>query len=154
MRSLVTRRHVFAAAAGAALVGPVRAAAAAGDPAILARLIAREEAAAFAYHRQARPALFALATAEAAHAGALRTELAALGREGPEAPREVAALDPAARRVAEATGGASIAAAVALERSLVAAYREALVALAEPSILRTAGTILASHAQHHAVLSE
>jgi hypothetical protein len=151
---VITRRRIFAAAAGAALVGPARAAAAGGDPAILAELIAREQAAAFAYHGQARPALFALAAAEAAHAGALRTQLAALGREGPEAPRRVAELDPSARRVAEATGGAALTAAIALERSLVAAYRDALVALAEPSILRTAGTILASHAQHHAVLSE
>jgi hypothetical protein len=43
-------------------------------------------------------------------------------------------------------------AAIALEAALLAAYRDALVALAEPSILRTAATIAAAHAQHAALL--
>ena len=37
---------------------------------------------------------------------------------------------------------------VGLEGSLIDEYRTALLELRDPSILRTAGTILASHSQH------
>jgi hypothetical protein len=148
------RRDLLAAAAAAALVRPTAASAAelAGDPAILDRLIAREEAAAFAYRGHARPAVFALAADEADHARALRTQLAALSHEGPPAPERAAALDAPARRVAAARGESALVAAIALETSLLAAYRDALLRFAEPSILRTAATIMASHAQHRARL--
>jgi Ferritin-like domain len=149
-RAVVTRRDLIAAAAAAVLVRPAPATAAEpeGDPGIVARLIAREEAASSAYRGHARPAVFALAADEADHARALRTQLAALGHEGPRAPE----VDARARRVADARGGAVLAAAIALEESLLAAYRDALLHLVEPSILRTAATIMASHAQHRARL--
>jgi hypothetical protein len=47
-----------------------------------------------------------------------------------------------------AEGDARLEAAIALEESLVRDYSEALVDLADPSVLQTAATILASHAQH------
>jgi hypothetical protein len=43
-------------------------------------------------------------------------------------------------------------AAIALEDTLVQEYAAALVDLADPSVLQTAATILASHAQHRARL--
>jgi hypothetical protein len=146
----VTRRALVAAAAATALVRPSAAAAAIGarDSATVVRLIAREEAAALAYRGQARPSLFALAAHEAGHARALRAHLAALGHEPPPA----ATLDAAARCLGDARGDALLEAAIALETSLLAAYRDALVALVEPSILRTAATIAAAHAQHRALL--
>jgi Ferritin-like domain len=147
------RRDLLVAAAATMLVRPAAAAAQLeGDPAILARLIAREDAAAFAYRDQANPGVFAIAAHEAAHAKALRTQLAALGHEGPPAPAQPTELDEPARRVAGARGESVLSAAIALEESLLAAYRDAVLNLAEPSILRTAATIMASHAQHHALL--
>jgi len=155
----VRRRDVVLAAAGAALARPAAAAAQLeGDPAIIDRLIAREEGAAYAH----RVAFAALAPGsapagfdahEVAHARALRTHLAALGREGPEAPRSAAQLDPAALTLTEAAGRTAILDAwIGLEASLVAAYRVALRDLAEPSIAQTAAAILAGHAQHRTLL--
>jgi Ferritin-like domain len=143
----VRRRELVLGAAGAILVRPASAAAVDGDPAIVARLMLREESAAYAYRH--RPfADFELH--EADHARALRTHLSALGRSAPEPPRDASQLDRAARRVVEAD--AVLDAQIELEGSLLAAYREALIAIAEPSILRTAATIAASHAQHEALL--
>lgn len=121
----MTRRHLMAL--GAALLA-VRSAPAAAAPVdddgdVLVRLIALEDAAAAA-------GTGALAH-ERAHAQALRTLLDALGRQ---APRGAAAT----REEPEP----------ALEGALVAAYSAALVELNDPSILRTVGTILASHSQH------
>jgi hypothetical protein len=152
----VRRRDLVLAAAGAALARPAAAAAALeGDPAILGRLIAREQAAAFA-HRMASTAVVEAAgfgAHEHAHARALRTHLAALGREGPEPPLSAAGLDRDARALAEAAGRAAILdAGIALEASLVAEYGAALRELAEPSIAQTAASILAGHAQHRTVL--
>jgi len=133
------------------LARPAAAAAQDGDPAIVGRLIAREESAAFA-HRTAVP-IAGLAAHEAAHAKALRTHLAALGRDGPPPPRDAAQLDGPAQRVVGASGPvATLDAAIAMEARLLDVYAAAMHALAEPSILRTAATILASHAQHHALL--
>ena len=80
-----------------------------------------------------------IADQEADHAKALRTDLEALGGRAPSAPADVAPL-------------AGLDGAIALEADLVAAYRKALVDLAEPGVLPTVATILASHAQHHALL--
>lgn len=125
------RRDVLLAAAGAALARPAVASAAEGD--VLDRLIRREEAAALAYEQHG----MTLAARHAAdHAKALRTHVAALGRAGP----------------APASAPSRIGTPLALGRSLLAAYEDALSALAEPSILRTAATIAASHAQHLALL--
>jgi hypothetical protein len=127
----VRRREVLLAAAGVALARPAVAGAAEGE--VLDRLILREEAAALAYEQRGMD-LSARHAAE--HAKALRTHVAALGRAGP----------------APATAASRIDAPLALERSLLVAYEDALGALAEPSILRTAATIAASHAQHLALL--
>jgi hypothetical protein len=124
----VTRRHLIALAAVAlARVGGSASAAAAepDDAEILLRLIAREEAAAAAHGGGV------VAADEQDHARALRTLLDALGRVAPPGPDSAPGQD-----------------AVALESSLIEEYRTALLELRDPSILRTAGTILASHSQH------
>jgi hypothetical protein len=148
------RRRGFLAAAAAALLARPSAAGAAvdGDPAVLIRLIAREQAAAFAYGRAAVGALPDLAAAEADHAEALRTHLDALGRKPAPAPRSAADLDPAARGLAEAPAARRLDAAIALEASLVADYEAAVVELEIPEVVRTAATIMAAHAQHRALL--
>jgi hypothetical protein len=46
-----------------------------------------------------------------------------------------------------------LAAAIALEADLVRVYRDAVLELSQPGILQTAATILACHAQQHAVLA-
>jgi hypothetical protein len=145
----VRRRELLLAAAAAALARPAAAAGQGGEPAVLRRLIAREEGAARAQRSHAAPRVYALATDEANHAAALRTHLAALGI--PQPP-EAAELDEHARRVLEADGASVLEAAIALEVSLVASYEQALRIIGEPSILRTAATIMAGHAQHHALL--
>ncbi len=114
-------------ALGAALVAaratPAAAAPADDDGDVLLRLVALEDTAA---------ELDAAAAAhERAHAQALRTLLDALGRRAPRAP--AAAGDEAEAEV---------------ENRLIEAYSAALLELRDPSILRTAGTILASHSQH------
>jgi ferritin-like protein len=146
----VRRRELVLAAVGAAFARPAVAAAAAGEADIVMRLIVAEQQAAFAYRRRPGPADFGLH--EEQHASALRSQLSALGRAGPESPRSPSELDGPARRVVEAGEGAVLGAQIELEASLLAAYRRALVELAEPSILRTAATIAAGHAQHHALL--
>jgi hypothetical protein len=130
----VTRRQLVLAAAGLG-----------GDPGILSRLIALEDGAALA-NRLGRGEF---AVHEDEHARALRTELAAFTIDGPPPPTEAAQLSGAARRLAEGRRGA----AAELERELVAAYLEAVPKLREPNIVRTAATILASHAQHEALLT-
>jgi hypothetical protein len=137
------RRELLVAAAAAALVRPAAAAAAGNDPAdVLERLIALEDAAALAYRGAPAAVLAAvpgLAEQEADHAKALRTDLEALGGRAPNAPADV---EPV-------TG---FGAAIALEADLITGYGQALLDLDELGILPTVGTILASHAQHHALL--
>lgn len=126
----MTRRHLIALAALAAARAAGSASATAAEPddaEVLLRLIAREEAAVVAHGGGT------VATHERDHAGALRTLLDALGRLAPPGPDSVPARDP-----------------VALESSLIEEYRTALLELRDPGILRTAGTILASHSQHRA----
>jgi ferritin-like protein len=142
----LTRRAALAAAAAALLVRPARAPAADDDATVLIHLIGLEESAASAYRSAGIGP--PVVTDEAAHAKALRTELQALGRV--TAP--VTEPSGVARRLADARGRARLDAAIALEGSLMTAYRAALLELQEPSILQTAGTILASHAQHRALL--
>ena len=144
------RRELVLAATAAALARPAAAAAQTGESAVLRRLIVREEAAAEAQRSRSAPGVFALASDEADHAAALRTHLAALGNPlpAPGKPED----DAAARAVQEAGGAGLLDAAIALEASLVDAYRAALRKLAEPSIARTAASILAGHAQHRTQL--
>jgi hypothetical protein len=140
----VRRREVLAGAAVALLARPAAALGQRSDEAVLLRLVAREEAALEAYETELVPGL---RRDESEHAAALRTQLDALGRR--PAPR---GMDAPARRVAEAAGDERVEAAIALEESLVEAYSAALLDLEAPGVLQTAGTILASHAQHLARL--
>jgi hypothetical protein len=135
----VRRRELLAAATAAVLVRPATAIAADGTADILRRLIALEDAASIAYSAAALNAVPGLADQEADHAKALRTDLEALGGRAPSAPTDDTPLE-------------GLDAAIALEADLVAAYRKALVELEELGILPTVATILASHAQHHALL--
>ena len=142
-----SRREVVAAAAIALLARPTVARAQRSDIAVLIHLVAREEAAAEAYGAGSGELLPRIHRDELDHAAALRTQLDALGRR--PAPR---GLDAPARRLAQAKPDERLEAAVALEETLVRDYSAALVDLADPSVLQTAATILASHAQHLARL--
>ncbi len=134
------RRELLVAAAAAVVARPAVAVAAEDTTAdILERLIALEEEAALAHRGAAAAAVLGIASQEADHAKALRTDLEALGGSAPPAPTDVAALD-------ELDG------AIALEARLVAAYRQALLDLEELGLLQTVATVLASHSQHHALL--
>jgi hypothetical protein len=151
----VRRRELLLAGAAALLARPATALAEAtldenGD--VIKPLIAREEGAQFAYRGASPSGAPALARNAADHAAALRTELQALGRG--TTPITADQLDPLARRVADApTASARLDAAIALEADLVRTYRAAVLRLTEPGILQTAATILAGHAQQHALLA-
>jgi len=151
----VRRRELLLAAAGALLARPATALAAAtldqnGD--VIKPLIAREEGARIAYDGALPAGVPPMARYAADHAAALRTELQALGRGAAPITRDQ--LDSVAQRVADAaTAQARLDAAVALEADLVATYRAAVLRLTEPGILQTAATILAGHAQQHALLA-
>jgi hypothetical protein len=149
MRRAITRRAALAAGAGLVVGRPAVAAAqqshAERTAGALRELIAREQAAAFAYAAAGLPLL---ARHEAEHAAALAPHFQSVGHQRPAPVRGVAELDPAARRLADAARGEREAAAVALERELVAAYARSLHALYDPATRRTAATIMASHGQH------
>lgn len=149
------RRELLLAGAAAVLARPAAAGAATldRDGDVIKPLIAREEAAQFAYRGAIPQGAPDLAGHAGEHAKALRTELQALGRG--TTPVSAHALDPAARRFAEAsTATARLDAAIALEADLVSTYRAAVLALTEPGILQTVATILAGHAQQHALLAQ
>jgi hypothetical protein len=145
----VTRRGLLVTAAGLALARPALAGAAQSHAertaGALRELIAREQAAAFAYAAAGLPLL---ARHEDEHAAALAPHFQSVGHQRPAPVRGVAELDPAARRLADAARGERDAAAVALERELLAAYARSLDALYDPATRRTAATIMASHGQH------
>jgi hypothetical protein len=143
----VRRRELIAAGGLALLARPASASAQRSDIAVLIKLVAREEAAAKAYGAGKGVVVENLYSDELAHAAALRTQLDALGRR--PAPR---GLDAPARRLIEAEGDDRLAAAVALEASLVEEYSAALAGIADAGVLQTAATILAGHAQHLARL--
>jgi hypothetical protein len=147
----VRRRDLFAAALAAGLAAPAAARGQDRDAAILRGLIPREDAAAYAYIGQTFPGLSDPAAQDEDHAKALRTELDGLIQPGVRAlsPDD---LDPAARRLNEASGDERRPAAVALETELIAECREAVLALSEPAILQAVATILACHAQRRALL--
>jgi hypothetical protein len=148
------RRELLLAGAAALLARPAAAGAATleHDGDVIKPLIAREEAAQFAYRGAVPRGAPDLAEHAGDHARALRTELQALGRG--TTPVAADALDPLARAFAEAsTAGARRDAAIALETDLVATYTKAVLELSEPGILQTAATILASHAQQRALLA-
>jgi hypothetical protein len=149
----VRRRELLLAGAAALLARPAVAGAAtlAHDGDVIKPLIAREEAAEFAYRGAVPKGAPALGEHARDHAAALRTELSALGRG--TTPISLRDLDAPSRRLAAAgTPAEQLDAAIALEADLVAAYRRAVVELSEPGILKTAATILAGHSQQHALL--
>jgi hypothetical protein len=148
------RRELLLAGAAALLARPAAAGAATldHDGDVIKPLIAREEGAQFAYRGAIPRGAPDLAETARQHAAALRTELQALGRG--TAPVSADALDPASRRLAEAsTAEERLDAALALEADLVTTYRQAVIDLSEPGILQTAATILAAHAQQRALLA-
>jgi hypothetical protein len=148
----VRRRDLFAAAFAAGLAPAAAAFGEDRDGAIVKHLIAREEAATYAYRGLRFPGVDDAAGQDAEHVKALRTEFQALGRG--VAPITVENLDPAARRLSEAPNrDARRAAAVALEADLVGDYRTAVIGLSQPAILQTVATILACHAQRRALLT-
>jgi hypothetical protein len=142
------RRDLVLAGATAALARPAVAVAGSDDGEILLRLLVREESAQFAAERTPPP-VAGVASHEADHAKALRTQLDALGRRRPPPPETAAQLDAPARRLLEA---GTLDAWIELEASLLRDYEDAVIRIGEPSALRTAATILASHAQHHALV--
>jgi hypothetical protein len=143
----VTRREVLAAALAVSLARPAAAAAEDRDGDILKLLIAREEAAEYAYRGRDLPRV----GRDGDHVKALRTELQALGRG--TTPTTADDLDPASRRLAEASKAEQRAAAIALEAELVATYRTAVIGLTEPGITQAVATMLACHAQNRALLA-
>lgn len=148
------RRELLAAGAAAVLARPAVASAAtlAHDGDVIKSLIASEEGAGFVYRGAVPRGAPDLAEHANQYAAALRTQLQALGRG--TTPLSAADLDPLARRFQEApTAAARLDAAVALEAGLVRTYRTAVAELTEPGILQTAATILAGHAQQHAILA-
>ena len=146
----VTRRAALAVAA-LLLARPADAAGAQAEDtaAALLELIAREQAADFAYRAAGAPRFGRLAQHAAEHARALRAHLESVGRPPPAAPGAPGDLGPAAARVASAGDDA---AAIALEQELVAVCAAALDRLYDPSSKRTAATIMAGHGQHLVVL--
>jgi hypothetical protein len=145
----LTRRSLLLT--GAAALAAARPAVAAQDrpdatAAALESLIRREFAAAFAYRAAGDTRL---AAQETEHALALNAHLEAVGTRRLLPPRDARGLDPAAARVAAVAGARERAgAAIALEQSLLDVYARALGDLYDPSTVRTAATVMASHGQH------
>jgi hypothetical protein len=155
----LSRREALAAglAGAAALVFAPAATTAAAEPdqgAALAALVRAEQDAAFAYLDAGLGALGgALAGQEEEHSKALATQLEALGLPAPEPARGRAGLGEEALAVLEAGGDAARReAAIALERALIGGCADRLAQFDEPGILRTVATVMASHAQHLALL--
>jgi Ferritin-like domain len=143
------RRRELLIAGAAALALPATAAAASDDGGLLTGLWRREMGAAFAYAQvlQADPMLALIRAHETHHAGALATEIGAVGLFTPPPPKTVADLDSAAERLATSAPHV-LRAAIVLEEELVAAYKQAVPVFEEENIAMTAATILGSHAQH------
>jgi hypothetical protein len=97
-----------------------------------------------------RRAVRRLRAQDTEHAAALTTVLASFGIEPeaelPPAPRAVRDAAGALRRARP--GRPRLAALLALEKAVAAAYRDALPDVVEPDVARTAGSILASEAGH------
>ena len=157
----LSRREALAAGiAGAVALGLVPAATAAAEPdpgAALTALVRAEQDAAFVYLGAGLGALGGrLAGQEQEHAKALATQLEALGLPEPEPVRgypSPSTLGEEALAVLEADGDAARwEAAIAFERALMGGCADRLSQLDEPGILRTVATVMASHAQHLALL--
>jgi hypothetical protein len=151
-------RRAFIASAGAAALalGPGAAAASALDrkkgsdePGALTALLTAELHAAYAYERSGLAAGRRLAAQEDEHAKALASLLYALGHPIPAAPTSPAQLQPSAAALVD---GRSVTAAIALERALIAGCATRIGRLGDPGMIRTVATVMASHAQHRALL--
>jgi hypothetical protein len=142
-------RRAFLIAGAAALGLPATAAAASDAGGLLSGLWQREMGAAFAYARvlHANPMLALIRSHETHHAGALATEIGAVGLFTPPPPKTLADLDSASERLAKSAPHV-FAAAIALEEDLVDAYKQALPVFEEEKIAMTVATILGSHSQH------
>ena len=150
-----TRRQALAAGLaglGALALGRAGPAAARGadEGRALTELIRAEEDAVFVY-RTAGIADVAATFAEhdTEHARALASHLEALGMPIPGPTRGRDDLAPDGLAVLQAPAGeARLRTAIAYERSLIAGGVRRLGALEQPNTVRTAATVLASHAQH------
>ena len=136
--------------------GPASAAAAEPDQgAALSALVRAEEDAAFVYLDAGLGSSAARWRARSASTRkALATHLEALGLAIPGPARGRDGLGPAALAVLEAGGGAArLRAAIAFEQALDrTAARSGSPQLEAPGTLRTVATVMASHAQHRALL--
>ena len=122
------------------------------DGDVIEPLIAREEAAEFAYRGAAPRGAPRSRRAARQHAAALRTELQALGRG--ITPLSADALDPAARRFAAAsTPGRAWPPRSRSRATSSPPTGTRSSSCSEPGILQTAATILAGHAQQRALLA-
>ena len=138
--SAPTRRALLLGAAGLALARAVPAAAQDRTVAAVQELLACEELAARAYHREGMGA-FAVRTRD--HVRVLETQLEAMGLLSFEVRGDEL---PAAGRLRDRGT------ALALERALLERHRDALGRIEEPAIRRTVATIMAAHAQRLVVL--
>ena len=160
-----------AGAAGAALLAPASAQAQTGSEADrLHRLLSLELLVLYCYEYvlastvlspQARPAMVPLAAHEHAHVNAISVRLRALGGSLPAPPISVAAAnrDLIHRQVSERLGelqssGDALRLLLAIERVATGAYFVALTKLADPQLIRLGAQIMASEAQHQAVIAD
>jgi hypothetical protein len=151
-----SRRAFIAAGAAALTLGPGAAAASALDrkkgtdePGALTALLTAELHAAYAYERSGLAAGRRLAAQEDQHAKALASLLYALGHPIPAAPASPAQLQPSAAALLR---DRSVDAAIALERALIAGCAAQIGRVGDPGMIRTVATVMASHAQHRALL--
>lgn len=184
MSSAATRRELLragagagAAAAGTALIGGGEAArAATGAPVPespgrrLSRLLSVELLLVFSYQQvlassvlrsHARRVLTPFLAHEQAHVQALTQQLERLGEPRPAGPSDVATADRrlARRGVAERLGqlqgsGDAVRLLLHLERVVTGAYFVALLELQDTALIALAAQIMASEAQHEALIGE
>ena len=181
MPSAQTRRQLLArsarvtaggaAAAGAALLAPALAQAQTGSEADrLHRLLSLELLVLYCYEHvlsstvlspQARPAIAPLLAHEHAHVSAIGARLRALGGSPPAPPVSLAAAnrDLIHRNVSERLGelqgsGDALRLLLAIEQVATGAYFVALTTLSDPQLIRLGAQIMASEAQHQAVIGE
>jgi hypothetical protein len=172
-RQLLARgvRAGAAGAAGAALLAPASAQAqAASETERLHRLLSVELLALYSYEHvlasrvvspHARRALVPLLAHEHAHVTVVGARLQALGGTPPAAPVSLAAAnrDLAHRKVSERLGqlqgsADALRLLLAIERVATGAYFVALTTLSDPRLIRLGAEIMASEAQHQAVIGD
>jgi hypothetical protein len=152
------RQLLVAAGAAAVALGPGAAVAGALDrkkgidePGALTALLTAELHAAFAYERCGLDHGRELARQDGEHARALASLLDALGRTIPRAPSSPEQLQRSAAALLRSPGPS---AAAALERALIAGCATQITRVGDPGMVRTIATIMASHAQHLALMGD